>query len=299
MTEDQPLVTVNILSYNRRNELRNTLTKVFEQDYKNIEVIVIDNASTDGSSKMVTEEFPEVKLIKMGKNIGIAGWNEGFRVAKGEYILVLDDDSYPEAGAIHKAMESITKENKFGVVCFKVFNKAEERFESDHIDKLIPNTFIGCGALVRKNILGETGLFSDLLFLYEHETEFSMRVYNSGYTIKFCNEALVYHVGSLSNRTIMNHSDRRRKYFLCRNYGLILLLHFSFFRVLIFLPQLVLSRLFISIIERNLFTTLKGFLSSILIIPKIIRSRLPLNNETQKFYKYGNYMGRFVRDKRY
>ena len=48
-----PLVTVNILSYNRKDELRNTLTKVFEQDYKNIEVIVVDNASTDGSGEMV------------------------------------------------------------------------------------------------------------------------------------------------------------------------------------------------------------------------------------------------------
>ncbi len=48
--ENNPLVTVNILSYNRRDELRNTLNKVFEQDYKNIEVIVVDNSSSDGSA---------------------------------------------------------------------------------------------------------------------------------------------------------------------------------------------------------------------------------------------------------
>ena len=95
MNTDQPLVTVNILSYNRKDELRNTLTKVYEQDYKNIEVIVVDNASNDGSSEMVIKEFPNAQLIQLEKNIGIAGWNEGFKVAKGEYILVLDDDSYP------------------------------------------------------------------------------------------------------------------------------------------------------------------------------------------------------------
>ena len=87
---EQPLVTVNILSFNRKDELRNTLTKVYEQDYKNIEVIVVDNASSDGSPEMVKNEFPKVQLIQLEKNIGIAGWNEGFEIAKGEYVLVLD-----------------------------------------------------------------------------------------------------------------------------------------------------------------------------------------------------------------
>ncbi|MEO8232502.1 MAG: glycosyltransferase, partial [Ignavibacteriota bacterium] len=62
---DNPLVTVNILSFNRKDELRNTITKVYEQDYKNIEVIVVDNASSDDSAEMVRTEFPEVQLIQM------------------------------------------------------------------------------------------------------------------------------------------------------------------------------------------------------------------------------------------
>ncbi|RJP62305.1 MAG: glycosyltransferase, partial [Ignavibacteriales bacterium] len=73
MENNRPLVTVNILSYNRKDELRNTLKKVYEQDYKNIEIIVVDNASSDGTHEMVKSEFPEVKLIQLEKNIGIAG----------------------------------------------------------------------------------------------------------------------------------------------------------------------------------------------------------------------------------
>ena len=59
---NNPLVTVNILSFNRKDELRITLTKVFEQDYKNIEVIVVDNASTEVSPEMVEKEFCGVKV---------------------------------------------------------------------------------------------------------------------------------------------------------------------------------------------------------------------------------------------
>ncbi|HSL90776.1 MAG TPA: glycosyltransferase [Ignavibacteriaceae bacterium] len=69
---ENPLVSVNILSYNRKDELRNTLQKVFEQDYKNIEVIVVDNASNDGSDDMVKQEYPDAQLIQLKKNIGIA-----------------------------------------------------------------------------------------------------------------------------------------------------------------------------------------------------------------------------------
>ena len=111
-------VTVNILSHNRKNELRHTLTKIYEQDYKNIEIIVVDNASSDGTPIMVETEFPEVKLIKLYKNIGIAGWNKGFEVASGEYILVLDDDSYPGSDTINKALNCIrSEERRVGKEC--------------------------------------------------------------------------------------------------------------------------------------------------------------------------------------
>ena len=299
MNNQQSLVSINILSYNRINELSNTLTKVYEQDYKNIEVIVVDNASDDGSSEMVSNEFSKVKLIKMQNNTGIAGWNEGFKIAKGEFVLVLDDDSYPDKTAIQKAVNCISENDKIGVVCLNVYNKAAQIFETAHIDKITPNTFIGCGAVIRSNIFKETGLFSDLLFLYEHETEFSMRVYNSGFIVHYCGEAMVYHESSLLNRAIKSKSDLRRKYFLCRNYALILFLHFNLFRIMIFLPQLIAARLFMSIIERNFFTALKGFANAFLLLPKIFNSRLTLKDEIQKFYNYGNYMGRFVRDKRY
>lgn len=299
MNNEQPLVTVNILSYNRKDELRNTLTKVYDEDYKNIEVIVVDNASTDGSAEMVDKEFPEVKLIKMEKNIGIAGWNEGFKIAKGEFVLVLDDDSYPENGAVQKSINCIHEDAECGVVCYKINNINEKRVETHHINKINPNTFIGCGALIRKSTFEEAGYFNDLLFLYEHETEFSMRVYNRGLKLRFCEEAQVVHVGSVSNRLIKSQTDCRRKYFLCRNYVMILFLHFSLFRVLFFLPQLIFARLIMSMIEGNIFTSLNGFINGFMQIPKIIPLREPLKNEIQKFYNYGNYMGRFVKEKRY
>lgn len=297
--KNEALVTVNILSYNRIADLQHTLKKVFEQDYKNIEVIVVDNASSDGSTDMIKTYFPTVKLIQLKNNIGIAGWNKGFEAARGEFILMLDDDSFPVENSILKAVECINSDKKIGVACLKVYNETEKRYETGHINKKEPNTFIGCGALIRKSILKETGYFNELLFLYEHETEFSMRVYNSGFIIKYCESSLVNHCTSLSNRNIKNKSDYRRKYFISRNYIIILLLHFSLYRIMIFLPQLVFARMLMSIIEKTFFITLKGISDGFIRAIRNIKTRSILSKEVQKFYNYGNYMGRFVRDKRY
>ena len=151
---DNPLVTVNILSFNRKDELRNTLTKVYEQDYKNIEVIVVDNASSDGSSEMVKSEFPEVQLIQMTKNIGIAGWNEGFKVAKGEYVLVLDDDAYPAKNAITLSLDEFESDDTLACITLNLIDVNTKDFycgnwlPKDKKNRMVWPVFIGCGFIV-------------------------------------------------------------------------------------------------------------------------------------------------------
>lgn len=233
-----PLVTVNILSFNRKEELRHTLTKVYEQDYKNIEVIVVDNASSDGSAEMVEQEFPSVILIKLQKNIGIAGWNRGFEIAKGEFVLVLDDDSYPEEGCIKISIVEIVKDKNIGILSCSIFNTSYNSFET--YDYSIENEyrFIGCGAIIRKDIFGKCGYFLDEIFIYVHEIEFCMRVLNNGYLVKFSPGAIVIHNQHKLNREFNDRArlDLRKLFYSSKNILLILFLHFPlklvFFRML-------------------------------------------------------------------
>lgn len=195
---DQPLVTVNILSFNRRDELKNTLIKVFEQDYKNIEVIVVDNASSDGSADMVKAEFPSVQLIQMEKNIGIAGWNEGFKVAKGEYVLVLDDDAYPENRTILNGMDFMIRNEKVGVVAYNVLDTSRNlsqtsTYKAPYLD------FIGCGALLRKGIFTKLNGFDPKIFVFAHELDYSIRMLNLGYHIEYLPHSIVVHRANKKN----------------------------------------------------------------------------------------------------
>ncbi|MCS7173073.1 MAG: glycosyltransferase family 2 protein [Armatimonadetes bacterium] len=88
-----PDCSVVILNWNRRDRLRVGLSALRQPSPLRLEVVVVDNGSTDGSAEMVRAEFPEVRLVETGRNLGIArGKNAGIRLTRGEFVLVADDD---------------------------------------------------------------------------------------------------------------------------------------------------------------------------------------------------------------
>ncbi len=286
--ENNPLVTINILSFNRKDELRNTLTKVYGQDYKNIEVIVVDNASSDGSPEMVVKEFPIVRLIELEKNIGIAGWNEGFKVAQGEYVLVLDDDSYPNEKAIYEGVKVIRKNTIIGVIAFRIWNERMKLYENSEFSTNVLPHFVGCGALIRKKVIEKVGYFYDTLFLYEHEREYTLRLYNEGFIIKYVDNPLIIHNSSYLNRT-----DKRKKFYFTRNFLIILFIHFEFRKVVFRMIRISIGRLLSGLKQGGFLSIVKGIASFILLLPNLIKNRKILQDEIQKKFNYGNFAGGF------
>ncbi|MFA5805287.1 MAG: glycosyltransferase [Melioribacteraceae bacterium] len=213
--ENNPLVTVNILSYNRKDELRNTLQKVFEQDYKNIEVIVVDNCSTDGTVEMVTSEFPIVSLIRLNKNIGIAGWNRGFEVAKGEYILVLDDDAYPSRDAVEKSLFEFEKDSFIVCITLNVIdtNDANKKrcswIPQEDIEKCEWPIFVGC-AVIFKNI-GSIIYMPEEYFLYQHELPVAAEIYINKFKIFYKKDIIAFHFFKNKNYYNKHHDILRFK----------------------------------------------------------------------------------------
>ncbi|MFZ1517804.1 MAG: glycosyltransferase family 2 protein [Ignavibacteriaceae bacterium] len=293
---EQPLVTVNILSFNRKDELRNTLTKVFEQDYKNIEVIVVDNASNDGSSEMVKNEFPSVQLIQMEKNIGIAGWNEGFKAAKGEYVLVLDDDSYPIKDSIFNATQKMNTTPSIGVLACKVVqNNLEKKIEvSDQEVERNSTSFIGCGAFIKAMVIKKIGYFEKSLFIYMHEVEYAMRVINCGWEVIFYPGSIVIHNNSHLNRKIdSNHLDDRKIFYDVRNLFIIIFLHFPISTIVVKVPRIIFGRVLFGIIYGKLKVVLSAIYSVLVLSIQFNFNRNILSKKTQKLYKYGSFAGGF------
>jgi len=109
---ENPLVSVIVLNYNAGELLLNCIESVKKSAYKNLEIIVVDNISTDKSQKICKEKHPDIKLIQNDENFGYCeGNNIGIREAEGDYIIILNPDTIVESNWIE---ELISAYNKFG-----------------------------------------------------------------------------------------------------------------------------------------------------------------------------------------
>ena len=110
-------LSIIIVSYNTWQYLRSCLRRIFAASYPwELEVIVIDNASTDGSAELVRGEFPAVKLIQSPRNGGFAHANNlGFAAARGDYLLMLNSDTEVQGDALAQVVEFLKTHDHVGI----------------------------------------------------------------------------------------------------------------------------------------------------------------------------------------
>ncbi len=122
-------LSIIIVSFNTKKLLEECLSSVFNSlksgnFTKNREVIVVDNASSDNSVSMILEKFHQVKIIKNSSNLGFgAGNNQGIKIAKGEYVLLLNSDTILFKNTIKDALTTIKKDKEIGVLGVKLLNE--------------------------------------------------------------------------------------------------------------------------------------------------------------------------------
>ena len=177
-----PSITIVFVVFNRRDELRTSLREMLlESDYEGeIDAIVVDNASSDGSAEMVRSEFPQVQLIVRDENIGAPAWNDGFARAQGDWVLISDDDCYLPRDGFRRAMAA-AREHRADLVSFRVVSTYDPGlvFTDNYRTGLF--SFWGCSALFRREVIQELGGYDPELFIWGNELELTMRFYDRGY----------------------------------------------------------------------------------------------------------------------
>lgn len=197
-----PTVTIVFLVFNRREELRASLEEMLERsDYpaELVDVVVVDNASTDGSAAMVREAFPQVRLIERSQNAGVSAWNDGFAVATGDLVLALDDDCYLPGDRLRRAVEAAA-ERGADLVSFSVVAQEDPtyRFNREYDTGLL--SFWGCSVLMRREVLQELGGYDPAIFVWANEVEFMMRFLDRGFRHLHLPEVASVHMKPLPHR---------------------------------------------------------------------------------------------------
>lgn len=238
------LLSIVIVNYNVKHFLAQTLNSV-QKAIQNIEteVFVVDNNSVDGSTAVVQEKFPWVKLIASTENLGFSkGNNLAIRRALGEYVLLLNPDTVVEEDTFQKILDYLDKNPDVGALGVRMingegkflpeskrsiptpwvaFNKIfglsklfpkSKRFGKYHLTYLPENqtndveVLSGAFMMLRKKVLDEVGLLDEDYFMYGEDIDLSYRVLKAGYrVVYFADTRIIHYKGESTKKGSLNY----------------------------------------------------------------------------------------------
>ncbi|BAI60319.1 putative glycosyltransferase [Methanocella paludicola SANAE] len=213
-----PLASVIVVNYNGKQYLKRCLDALLDQTYRNVEVILVDNGSGDGSVDFVRSNYHTVQIIDNVKNLGFAPANNvGIRAARGELIATLNNDTMAAPGWLEALAGEMISNERVGMCASKMlrmddptiidstgicisrsgacwdrgmFEKDEGQYEA------VVEVFGPCAgaALYRKSMLDEIGLFDEDFFSYMEDTDLAFRGRLAGWKCRYVPNAIVRHV---------------------------------------------------------------------------------------------------------
>ncbi len=233
--EKSPLVSIIIVSYNTQKLLEDCIRSVERQVKSSYEILVVDNNSLDESVKMLKLKFENVLLIENKKNVGFAAANnQAIKIANGEYILLLNSDTYLESDSITPSISKLQKNPNIGVLSCKLKNKdgslqptggyfptparlflwmsffddvpgvslfiksfhpRENYYREDRSLDWVTGAFF----LFPKSITKVVGLLDEDYFMYTEEMDFCYKVKKSGMQVQYIHTPSIVHLGRASS----------------------------------------------------------------------------------------------------
>ena len=215
--DDLPLLSVIIPNWNGAHHLPICLEALREQTYPRIEIIVVDNASTDESQDLLRTCYPEVHMLVLERNLGLTGaMNRGLQQASGELIASLNNDTQVTPTWAAQLVRALQRHPEAGMAASKIllfdrrdvlhsagdmcgidgipFNRGVWQRDDGQFDRE-EYVWGACGgaALYRRTMLEDIGFFDEELFMYCEDVDLNWRAQLAGYRCIFVPQAVVYH----------------------------------------------------------------------------------------------------------
>lgn len=257
------MVSIVIPNYNGKHFLKKCLDSISKQTYKNIETIVVDNASSDNSIEFLKDEYPNVITISMTTNTGFSGAvNKGIIESKGDYVFLLNNDTEIDEKCVEYLVNTIKQnQNIFSVNSkmiqynnrallddagdeYNIFGWAFKRGFNQRVQTNIKTrrVFTCCAgaAIYNKKILNKIGYFDEAFFAYLEDVDIGFRANCFGYKNIFCPDAIVYHI--ISGTTGNKKTEFKTK-LSARNNVYLIYKNLPSFLIILNLPFLIIGAL--------------------------------------------------------
>lgn len=212
-----PLFSVVIPNWNGAHHLATCLDAMRRQTYSPLEIIVVDNASSDGSLALIRDQYPEVRIVALSENRGFTGaCNAGMQISSGTFVALLNNDTEADPGWIEALVDTFYRRPEAGLVASKMLLFSErDRFHTAgdlyRVDGRLVNrgvwehdhgqydqeefVFSACGgsAAYRRAMLDDIGLLDEDFFFSAEDMDLGWRAQLAGYRCIYTPRAIVYH----------------------------------------------------------------------------------------------------------
>lgn len=267
-----PLISIVSVNYNSAHDTIEFIHSLVQSDYKNWELIIVDNASKESPARLIKEKYPQVRVLESKTNLGFAGGNNlALEHCAGDYIFFVNNDTILPRDTLGKLVNRALNIENLGALSPKfeyyhspgileyagatTINKFTAR------NKLIGNSLPdigfsglhesqymhGGGMLIPSKVLASVGPMEEDFFLYYEEMDWSERIRSAGYKIYCDRDIRIYHKESASvgrlNPLKTYYMTRNRIFFMRRNYPGVELIPFILFFSLVSFPKNVLTHL--------------------------------------------------------
>jgi GT2 family glycosyltransferase len=204
---EEDRVTIVVASRNRRSDLLASLPR------HRAPVILVDNASADGSADAVAAAHPDVTVIRLPRNLGAAARTVGVRAATTQFVAFADDDSWWAPGALRAAADVLAEHPRLGLVCAKILVGPEERV--DPVSELMAASplprvaatpgepllgFVACAAMVRRSAFLSSGGFDTVVRFPGEEERLALDLAAGGWAMSYVRDVVVHHHPSPSRQ---------------------------------------------------------------------------------------------------
>lgn len=247
----EPMVAIVIINWNGYEDTVECIISLQKIEYKNYEIVLVDNGSGNDEAIKLEQKFSNIKIIRNRDNLGFSGGNNvGINYSleqNAEFILLLNNDTIVEENFLNPLVEKFLFDKSLGIVApqinyysepnriwsaggkiskirgsgFAYTNKLES--QSLRIDRKV-DFVSGCCMLIKRNVFQDVGLFDERYFLYTEDTDFCFRARKAGFAIYITSASKIFH--KVSNSTKENYfslpiyyTTRNRLYFAKKNFS--------------------------------------------------------------------------------
>lgn len=229
-------ISIVIVNWNTKQHVLNCLRSIFEtRGVLHLQVVVVDNCSSDGSADAIAEQFPEVQIIRASENFGFAkGNNLGLKLVSGRFVALVNSDvilrqnclqalqafmlplgdvglcgprvCWPDGSFQPSCKRTPSLTRKFSHVLglhrlgLKSWGFAGYHMdESEHVHGGNIEVLVGCFWFARKEALDEVGGLDERFFMYGEDDDWCMRFRRAGWRLSYCKDAMAVHVARASS----------------------------------------------------------------------------------------------------